>query len=235
MARHRPQLQGRGRAARLAVPSALRRQDPLQRPAGGAGRGGGVRDRAVRRFAGAGRIRTPRRTPPTCKLEREHAKSRRRTTPTPSRAAMPTKALRAAAGADRGRVSHAGRASQPDGDCSPRRWSGKATASSPSTTRRRACRTAATTSPACSTCRTDDVRVLSPLRRRRVRLRAAPAVPVAARRAGGASRSKRSVRVMLTRQQMFTLGYRPATIQRVALGAERGRHARRDHPRGDRR
>ncbi|MBV9785016.1 MAG: xanthine dehydrogenase family protein molybdopterin-binding subunit [Acidisphaera sp.] len=30
---------------------------------------------------------------------------------------------------------------------------------------------------------------------------------------------KRSVRVELTRDQMFTLGYRPATIQRVALGA----------------
>jgi xanthine dehydrogenase YagR molybdenum-binding subunit len=30
---------------------------------------------------------------------------------------------------------------------------------------------------------------------------------------------KRSVRVALTRQQMFTLGYRPATIQKLALGA----------------
>ena len=30
---------------------------------------------------------------------------------------------------------------------------------------------------------------------------------------------KRSVRVALTRQQMFSLGYRPATWQRVALGA----------------
>ena len=32
---------------------------------------------------------------------------------------------------------------------------------------------------------------------------------------------KRSVRVALTRQQMFTIGYRPATLQRVALAAER--------------
>src|SRR5207248_5043245 len=31
---------------------------------------------------------------------------------------------------------------------------------------------------------------------------------------------KRSVRVSLTRQQMFTFGHRPATWQRVALGAE---------------
>jgi xanthine dehydrogenase YagR molybdenum-binding subunit len=32
---------------------------------------------------------------------------------------------------------------------------------------------------------------------------------------------KRSVRVTLTRQQMFTLGYRPANIQKLALGADR--------------
>lgn len=31
---------------------------------------------------------------------------------------------------------------------------------------------------------------------------------------------KRSVRVALTRQQMFTFGYRPGTLQRVALGAQ---------------
>ncbi len=31
---------------------------------------------------------------------------------------------------------------------------------------------------------------------------------------------ERSVRVVLTRQQMFTMGYRPATIQRLALGAD---------------
>ena len=48
----------------------------------------------------------------------------------------------------------------------------------------------------------------------------------------GAIALKRSVRVVLTRQQMYSLGYRPATIQRVALGANR-RHARCDHPRGD--
>ena len=34
---------------------------------------------------------------------------------------------------------------------------------------------------------------------------------------------KRSVRVELTRDQMFTFGYRPATINTVALGARRGR------------
>jgi xanthine dehydrogenase YagR molybdenum-binding subunit len=38
----------------------------------------------------------------------------------------------------------------------------------------------------------------------------------------GAIALKRSVRVVLTRQQMYSLGYRPATIQRVALGATAG-------------
>jgi xanthine dehydrogenase YagR molybdenum-binding subunit len=33
---------------------------------------------------------------------------------------------------------------------------------------------------------------------------------------------QRSVRVVLTRQQMYTLGYRPAMIQRIALGANAG-------------
>ena len=35
----------------------------------------------------------------------------------------------------------------------------------------------------------------------------------------GARALKRSVRVILTRQQMYALGYRPATLQRVALGS----------------
>ncbi|TMI98282.1 MAG: xanthine dehydrogenase family protein molybdopterin-binding subunit [Alphaproteobacteria bacterium] len=38
----------------------------------------------------------------------------------------------------------------------------------------------------------------------------------------GALALKRSVRLVLTRQQMFTFGYRPGTIQRVALGAKSG-------------
>ena len=40
---------------------------------------------------------------------------------------------------------------------------------------------------------------------------------------------RRSVRVVLTRQQMYVLGYRPAMIQRIELGANAGRNARRDH------
>jgi xanthine dehydrogenase YagR molybdenum-binding subunit len=38
----------------------------------------------------------------------------------------------------------------------------------------------------------------------------------------GARALERSVRVVLTRQQMYGLGYRPATIERVALGATAG-------------
>ena len=37
----------------------------------------------------------------------------------------------------------------------------------------------------------------------------------------GALQLKRSVRLVLTRDQMYGLGYRPATIQRVALGAQK--------------
>src|SRR5205085_10456602 len=36
----------------------------------------------------------------------------------------------------------------------------------------------------------------------------------------GALKLKRSVRLVLTREQMYGLGYRPATIERVALGAK---------------
>ena len=38
----------------------------------------------------------------------------------------------------------------------------------------------------------------------------------------GASALKRPVRVMLTRSQMYALGYRPASIERLALGASGG-------------
>jgi len=37
----------------------------------------------------------------------------------------------------------------------------------------------------------------------------------------GALALKRPVRVMLTRAQMYALGYRPATIERLMLGASR--------------
>ena len=40
---------------------------------------------------------------------------------------------------------------------------------------------------------------------------------------------KRSVRLVLTRQQMYGLGYRPATIERARARREGRRNARRDH------
>ena len=54
--------------------------------------------------------------------------------------------------------------------------------------------------------------------RRRLRVGPAPAISSLPRRDRGA-RPERSVRVVLTRDQMFTFGYRPDTIQTVALGA----------------
>ena len=56
------------------------------------------------------------------------------------------------------------------------------------------------------------------LRRRRIRIRAASAISVAARRAGGA-RAQALRAGNLTRQQMFTLGYRSANVQELALAA----------------
>ena len=50
----------------------------------------------------------------------------------------------------------------------------------------------------------------------------------------GALALKRSVRLVLTRQQMYGLGHRPASIERVSLGAKKGRHARCRRPRGGR-
>ena len=51
----------------------------------------------------------------------------------------------------------------------------------------------------------------------------------------GALALQRSVRLILTRQQMYGLGHRPATIERLTLGARKERNVGRDHPRGDRR
>ena len=43
----------------------------------------------------------------------------------------------------------------------------------------------------------------------------------------GALQLQRSVRLVLTREQMYSLGYRPATIERVALGASTMERCRR--------
>ncbi|MDF5939900.1 molybdopterin-dependent oxidoreductase [Pseudomonas aeruginosa] len=57
------------------------------------------------------------------------------------------------------------------------------------------------------------------LRRRRLRLRPASAIQLALA-VMAALQLRRSVRVVLTRQQMFTFGYRPRTLQRLQLGAD---------------
>ena len=80
----------------------------------------------------------------------------------------------------------------------------------------------------------DDVRVISPYVGGAFGSGLRPQYQVVARGAGGAA-LERSVRVVLTRQQMFTLGYRPEPDERIALGAKRGRHARSDHARRHRR
>ena len=41
----------------------------------------------------------------------------------------------------------------------------------------------------------------------------------------GAQALQRSVRLVLTRQQMYTLGYRPGTIEHLAACSEGRRHA----------
>ena len=127
--------------------------------------------------------------------------------------------LRAGARPDAGRIPHAGRASQSDGAVRDNGDLGGRRADHRCSTRRRDRRTAATTSPTCCGMPRDKVRVLSPyvgggfgsgLRPQYQLLLA-----VLAARA-----LKRSVRVTLTRQQMFTLGYRSAIVQELALGAE---------------
>ena len=101
---------------------------------------------------------------------------------------------------------------------SQQRRSGRAKTRSPSSTRRRERRTAATMSPTCWRCRATKVRVLSPFVGGAFGsgLRPQYQLPLAAL---AARALKRSVRVNLTRQQMFTLGYRSANIQTLALGA----------------
>jgi xanthine dehydrogenase YagR molybdenum-binding subunit len=69
--------------------------------------------------------------------------------------------------------------------------------------------------------RPDDVRVMSPFMGGGFGSGLRPQFPVVL--AVLAARAlQRSVRVVLTRQQMYALGYRPAMIQRIALGASSG-------------
>ncbi len=66
----------------------------------------------------------------------------------------------------------------------------------------------------------DDIRVLSPFVGGRIRLGAASAISSRYWRCSRPWRSSAPVRLVLTRQQMYGLGYRPATIERLAIGAK---------------
>ena len=76
-----------------------------------------------------------------------------------------------------------------------------------------------------------DVRVISPFVGGAFGSGYAHAIPALSRRDGG-TELKRSVGVVLTRDQMFTFGYRPDTIPDRGAWRQPGRRAPGDHPRG---
>ena len=126
-------------------------------------------------------------TSPTSTAQRAQRRGRRTASETrPAQPRQCRRGVRAGAGTHRGRIPHADRAPQSDGDVRDdrgvgRRWPDHGLRQDPGRAEH-----AATTSPTCSACAPNKVRVLSPYRRRRVRLRPAAAIPAAARRAGGA-------------------------------------------------
>ena len=109
---HERRVQGRRRAgAGLAVPPALRRQDPVQRPADRAGAGRGMGDRPLRGLAGARRIREAGARHRSVRPTRPGLRGRNAGA---SRAARPT-GLCGGRRASRSRILHSDRASQSDG------------------------------------------------------------------------------------------------------------------------
>ena len=198
-----------------------------QRPAGRAGAGRRMGDREVRRRPGAGRIR------------RRGARDRSRAASAATRSSRskPIDTRRCREG-----LAAARSGTTPNTRCrssitmrwsrTPRPSSARTTASSTSTTRRKGVMNSHKYLASVFGLSKDDLRVLSPYVGGAFGSGLRPQHPGRARR-DGAIALKRSVRVVLTRQQMFSLGYRPASIQRVALGATTERHARRHDPRRD--
>ena len=214
-------------ARRSAAP---RRRDPLQRPAGGAGGRRDLRGGPPRGVARRASTTTAEPHETDLLAHRE-----RRTPAEPTKAAIepppeadaatPKRPSRRRRCRSTRELHHGRRAPQPDGAARDHRGLRTTTARSPSTTRRRASqnsqrlrlqrvRPAEEQACACST-----------------RSSAAPSA-----RGCGRSTScswpcwrrcelKRSVRVVLTRQQMFSFGHRPETWQRVALARRSRRHA----------
>ena len=231
--------QRRDRAARLAVPPAPRR--PRSTTAASRSRWSSPRPsswRATRRRScGSSTSAEPHATDlqasrrrPTRRQEQGGLSSRRR-----SRAATPTRRSR--------RRGHGRRAStaspvEHHNPMEPLRddgRSGTATASSPSTTRPRACRTSAIPLQASSACSRSDVRVVSPFVGGGFGSGLRPQYQVFLA-VLAARELKRSVRVALTRQQMFTFGHRPATRSSASRSAPRRDGTLQAHrPRGGRR
>ena len=143
-----------------------------------------------------------------------------------SHAATPS-SVRRGRSAPPGRILRPDRASQPDGALMPRRRYSRATASSRSSTRPgRAERSALSLRRARDGAGRCPRHVALHGRRLRLGLRPQYQVVLAAL---AALALKRSVRVVLTRPQMYGLGYRPAMIQRIELGprpTERSRRSR---------
>ena len=147
---------------------------------------------------------------------------------------LPRKALAAARGAPRGRILHSGRAPQPDGAVRLDGGVGR---------RRQAHRLRQ--DPGRAERAALPVQRVRHQARRRSRSCRLMSAALSARACARSTRSswrclaalalKRPVRVVLTRQQMYALGYRPATIERLRSARSCRWHARCDHPRSDRR
>ena len=200
---------------RLALSAALRRQDQVQRPADRAGARRGMGDRAVCGHSGARRVRRPRRTPPICMRSIDKAYVVEKPDKPRGNAA---KAYAAAA------VRHEAEYFIPIEHHNPMElfaatvvWDGdgKLTVFD---------KTQGVQNVQRYVCgvfglKPDDVRVMSPF----VGGASARACARNTRwcwQCRARSSCKRPVRLVLTREQMYGLGYRPATIERVALGAK---------------
>ena len=215
------QLPRPDRAARLPVPPALRRGDPFQRPAGGPGRRrlSGAGPVSPRRWCGSSTNATPHATDLQANLETARTpKERAGIKPPPKPRGHADEALAASPVRVDAEYRGARRAPQPDGDVRDDGGAGRG---------RDAHRLRQDPGRA--------ERPRLPLQRARLqagrgprrlrRMSAGPSARACARSTRSSWRSlaarelKRSVRVALTRQQMFSLGHRPMTRQRVALGA----------------
>jgi len=197
----------------------LRRRDQVQCPTRRAGRRQRLRAGALRGIAGPSRVRSRR----ACNGSREAARgslqsrnpgrsSRRcRSRAVMPRRPSPTPPFRSKRSTSC-RVEHHN-PMEPFATTVVRDEDGKFT----STTRHRGCRTSGTISATCFGFSKDDLRVVLPfVGGAFAGLRPQYQVFLAVL---AARELKRSVRVTLTRQQMFSLGHRPTTWQRVALGA----------------